>query len=367
MSALRVAMLAPVFWPEVRRGGERMIHELSTGLSARGHAPTVIAGHRGRPARGVEEGVPVLRVPRGPERRLNRREFEEHLTHMPAAYAALRLGRYDIANAWYVTDAIVAARWRRRTGRPAVFSYLGIPDHHGLMQKRRRLELTLKAIGGCDVTVALGRHVAAEFWRWLGVEAPVIPPPVDVEQFAPGPGRTEDPTIICAASADVPGKRVPLLVRAFPRVRREHPRARLLLNRPRDPELARSLADPANGVELVDLDDRDVLARRYAEAWVSVLPSLGEAFGLVLAEALACGTPGVGTDQGGIPEVLDRPEIGRLFTGEEDGLARALLEAIELARDPETADACRARAMELSTAQCALAYESLYREVLSRG
>jgi glycosyltransferase involved in cell wall biosynthesis len=359
-------MLTPVFWPEMRRGGERMIHELSTGLIARGHAPTVITGHAGRPGRGVEEGVPVVRVPRGPEARLRRREFEDHLTHLPASYAALRIGRFELAHAWYAADALVAGRWRDRTGRPAIHSYLGVPDHLGLMLKRRRLEITVRAVAACDVTVSLSHHVAAEFRRWLGLETPVIQPPVDIHRFVPGPPRTEDPTILCAASIEVPAKRVAMLVRAFRRVRREHPRARLLINQPRSAELARSLTDPGSGVEVVDLDDRAVLARRYAESWVSVLPSIGEAFGLVLAEALACGTPGVGTDAGGIPEVLDRPEVGRLFSGGEGELARALLEGIELARDPATGAACRARALELSTEQCTLAYEALYRELVAR-
>lgn len=365
MSALRVAMLAPVFWPEVRRGGERMVHELSRELIVRGHQPRVICGGR-RPGMGLEEGVPVLRVPRGPEGRLSRRELELYLTHLPGSYAAIRLGHYDVAHAWFAPDATVAARWKRHTGRPAIFSHLGIPDHVGLMDKRRRLQLTLDAVQGCDVSVALGKYAASQFRRWLGIEVPVIPPPVDVKHFRPQAERTEHPTVICAASPETPSKRVPLLVRAFAQVRRRHPRAQLWINRPGDPVLGASLEHRETGIELVDLDDRDQLALRYAQAWVSALPSQGEAFGLVLAEALACGTPGVGTDMAGIPEVLNRPEIGRLFSGGEDELARALLEAIELARDPATAQACRARACELSTERCAEAYERLYRELLDR-
>ena len=98
---------------------------------------------------------------------------------------------------------------------------------------------------------------------------------------------------------------------------------------------------------LADLDDRAALSRAYATAWVTVLPSRDEAFGLVLAESLACGTPVVGSNDGGIPEIVDRPEIGRLFDGDEPaGLARALLEVLELAGDPGTIAACRERAGE---------------------
>ena len=366
---LRVAMLTPAFWPEVRRGTERMVHELASGLIARGHRPEVITGHPAAPGRGEEEGVDVLRVPRPPEGRLRRREMEDYLTHVPFSYLAVRLRRPDVVHAWFTTDALAAARYRRVTGRPAVHSYMGIPDHAGLMWKRRRLQITLRAMQETDVTVALSRYVAEQFRRWLGYDAPVIEPPVDVETFRPGPGRTPEPTVVCAAAADEVDrrKRVHLLLQAWPIVRRDRPGARLLINRPRDPAVARAVQDASLGIELVDMDDRATLARLYASAWASALPSRDEAFGLVLAEALACGTPGIGSNLGGIPEVIDSPGIGRLFDGEDErDVARAILETFELASDPGTAEACRRRALKLSTSACADAYERLYRDLLTR-
>ena len=358
-------MLTPAWWPEVRRGTERMVHELATGLADRGHRATVVTSHRGPPGRAVEDGVPVLRLPRPPDGRLRRRWYEDYLTHVPLSYGALRLGRYDVAHAWFQTDALAAARWGRRTGRPVVLSYMGIPDHTGLMFRRRRLQITQAAADGADRVVVLSRYAAAEFRRWLGVESDVIPPPVDVETFRPGPTRHPEPTIVCAGVADEPRKRVDLLVRALPLVRRERPATRVVVLRPADPRLAASLQ--AAGAQLAEpMGDRDDLARFYASAWVNALPSVGEAFGMVLAEGLACGTPGVGTDGHGIREVLDRPAVGRRFDGDERDLARALLEALELAEDPATPDACRARAMEFSRERCVESYERLYGDLLNR-
>ena len=363
---LRVALLNPVYWPEVRRGSERFARELADGLVARGHVPRIIVGHRGLPTATVEDGVEVLRVPRLPEGRLRRRLYEDHLTHIPFAYAALARGDDDIAHALHPTSGLAAARWSRRTGRPAVLSYMGIPHRQGLANRRRRLETTLRAIEGASAVVALSRAAADGFRRWLNVDARVIAPPVDLDAFTLGEGRAADPTILCAADAGEPRKRVGLLVEAFELVRRERPGARLVISMPRDGALAARLAAAGDGIEVRDLDDRAVLAAANREAWVAALPSVGEAFGLVLVEALACGTPVVASDREALPEVVDRPEIGRLFAGDEPApLAHALLEAFELATDPATAAACRARAQDFSSQACAAAYDALYGELLA--
>lgn len=358
---MRVAILLPCFWPEVRRGGERIAWELAQGLREQGHAPSLIAGHPGPPRRDVEAGIPVTRVRRPREGWLRRRGVLPYVTHVPAAHRALSREDPDVAHATYVTDALAAARWARRRGRPWVLAFMGVPDRGALTDRRGRLEATLRAAREASAVTALSRAAATEFRRWLDVEARVIHPGVDLERFAPGGERAPAPTIFCGAAAHEPWKGVPLLLEAFARVRRERPDARLVLPRPASLRLARSLSVP--GVELSDTGDAALLAN-YRRAWVTAQPSVGEAFGMVLAESLACGTPVVGSAHAAIPEVIDRPQVGRLFApGDVRDLATRLHEAFELAGDPATASACRARAQDFSRRRSARAYAELYAEL----
>jgi glycosyltransferase involved in cell wall biosynthesis len=361
---VKVALLTPCFWPEVRRGAERILRELADGLLEDGHRPRLITSHPGLPSRGVEDGLEIVRNWRPPDSRLVRRGFEDYMTHVPFSYRSLVGGEDEIAQAVFVTDALAAVRWSERTGRPAIFSYMGIPDHLALTNRRFRRRFTERVCGTATV-VALSRFVADAFERWLGVEAPVIYPGVDLESFQPAPERFEEPTIFCAASADVDRKRVPLLVEAFGILRRRRPNARLRLLRPAAPRSAARL-ERVPGVELVEpVQDPSDLAPEYGRAWVSALPSVYEALGVVLLESLACGTPVVATNRDAMPEVVDRPEVGRLFDEGPEDLARALEESLELASANGSIEACRSRAADFSTRRTTEAYVALYRELLA--
>ena len=363
---LRVALLSPAYWPEVRRGTERFAHELVHGLVARGHRARLITSHPGPRSLREEDGVEVVRTRRPPERPLRALGLEHHLTHVPLTLRELGRGDDDVAHALYHADALAAARWSARNGRPHVFSFMGIPLEHTLEHRRLTRRILLRAIERADAFVVLSNTAAERFRALAGAEPRVIAPGVDVATFSPAGDRAPEPTIFCAADAGEPRKRVPLLVEAFRELRRERPDARLVLSRPRDPDAVAAL-EGIPGVELRDVDDSAALVAAYRGAWVSALPSYSEAFGLVLVESMACGTPVVGSDRDAIPEVIDSPEIGSTFSGADPAaLAAALLATLERATDPATAIACRRRAEEFSTDRCVERYEALYRELLER-
>jgi len=98
------------------------------------------------------------------------------------------------------------------------------------------------------------------------------------------------------------------------------------------------------GVRWAGIMSQPDLARHYRDADVFVFPSLTDTFGLVLLEALACGTPVAAYPITGPLEVIGDSPAGAL----DADLRQACLRALELSR----ADA-RARAEEFSWAAAA--------------
>ena len=75
---------------------------------------------------------------------------------------------------------------------------------------------------------------------------------------------------------------------------------------------------------------KDMLRILYSNAYCLVLPSLAEAFAMVILEAMASGTPPIGSTAGGTPDIIADRVNGLLFRKEDqEDLARKILMLIE--------------------------------------
>ncbi len=90
-----------------------------------------------------------------------------------------------------------------------------------------------------------------------------------------------------------------------------------------DESLARELTRSERIRAIPAIRDKVVLARLYSAADFFVLPSLAENYPNVAVEALACGTPVLGTNVGGIPEIVEKWG-GSIFEPNAPSLAVAL-------------------------------------------
>jgi glycosyltransferase involved in cell wall biosynthesis len=363
---VRIALLHPTYWPEVRRGSERVVHDLGVTLAARGHEVTLITSHRGPARTAIEEGMRVIRA-RRPPAPPGSGVYEYHLVNAPNVAARLRRGRFDVVHAFFGVDAWVAVRLRRRGGPPVIATLHGIPTRRYLVARRYRLEMLRAVAAGADECTVLSEAAADHFRRYLLREPRVLAPGVATGAFASdggAPAAEPEPALFCPASLGDPRKRGELLLAAFGELRRRRPRLRLLLAGGRDPVMSGPEPAPIDGVEAIDVASTPALATAYARSSATVLPSVEEAFGLVLVESLAAGTPVVAARSGAGREVVTDERIGRLFEADDEAdLARAIEEAIELAADAETPARCRERAADYDWSRIIGDYEAIYESV----
>lgn len=129
-----------------------------------------------------------------------------------------------------------------------------------------------------------------------------------------------------------PVKRVRDVVRVFARVRQDVPSVLVMVGDGPDRVYAEAEAREL-GVEqeVFFLGKIETVAPLLSAADLFLLPTQSESFGLSALEALASGVPVIGTQAGGLPEVVRDGETGALCAvGDIDGMSRA---AIDILRD----------------------------------
>jgi glycosyltransferase involved in cell wall biosynthesis len=166
-----------------------------------------------------------------------------------------------------------------------------------------------------------------------------IPGGLDTDLFSPGPPVVDpfaagDGPLLLTARRFVPRTGVVELVRAMPAVLEAVPDARLAVcgDGPLRPEVQAFIDGAGLGdrVRLLGRVSDDDLLGWYRRADLFVMPTQElEGFGLSAAEALATGTPVVGTPAGAVPELL-APLDARLVSAGVDSaaLARTIVDVL---------------------------------------
>ncbi|AHD05222.1 N-acetyl-alpha-D-glucosaminyl L-malate synthase BshA [Paenibacillus larvae] len=233
------------------------------------------------------------------------------------------------------------------------------------------------AINESDAVTAVSEDLIRETRQTLDIQKPIhkiynfvdkrmyYPRPVeDLKREVTRPGEK----LFIHISNFRPVKRVHDVVQIFARVHREIPSRLLLVGE--GPELSRIVSE----VRELGLQDfvefwgkQDDVAQVISLADVMLLPSEKESFGLVALEAMACGVPTVGSNAGGIPELITHGETGFMAeVGDVDTMSKytiRLLEDEELLK--RVSEACVQRARKKFCNDSLRArYEQVYYEVL---
>jgi glycosyltransferase involved in cell wall biosynthesis len=298
-----------------------------------------------------------------------------------------RLRGFDLIHLHYPfifgAELTMLAAWRSRT--PTVVTYhndLLAPGLRGLLfdvytavNQRWVLRAATRLL---TTSEDYARHSAFARTAPRGSAGDVVPNGVDVEVFHPDPAAPQrlrarlevpdaTPVVLFVGGLDRAHhfKGLHVLLEAM----RHLPEACLVVIGDGDMRAghARAAATAGTDVRFAGKVPLDQLVESYQGADVTVLPSVtqGEAFGMVLIESLACGTPVVATNLPGVRTVVRDGVDGALVApGDVAALVGALRRVIS-ARDREalTIEARRRVVGEYSWSAVARRLEAVYESV----
>lgn len=164
-------------------------------------------------------------------------------------------------------------------------------------------------------------------------------------------------------------KRVDTVLSVFARVVRDVPSRLILIgDGPEMPNICRLVREMGLRDRVFFLGNQEKVIEPLSIADVFLLPSVKESFGLAALEAMACETPVVASNIGGLPEVISDGESGFLCNPDDvSGMAQRVAELLgnaELHR--RIARAGRRRVLQKFCAgRVVPEYEEYYREVLA--
>jgi glycosyltransferase involved in cell wall biosynthesis len=394
---MRILVTTQQWFPDSTGGAARVAEATAVGLAGRGHKVVVIAPKCDRePAHAIERGVEVRRlIRRGwalPQtatdvletRRLIRARADEHfdvvLGHSPASVvgASAALPRTPIV---YVFQAsgVLEERFRRSSVLPLVDKI------RSLLVEPILVMLEKAAAARASRVVVMSQYTQGVFSQtqptvrrpasvvWGGVDTAEFCPAVDRVALRENLGIAPDQTLLLTVRRLVNRMGIDLLLSAVSHLRERDPAVRLVVVG--DGEMRLSLERERDRLRLTShvaflgrVPESD-LKHWYQAADLFVLPTVAyEGFGMVTAEALACGTPVVGTRVGATSEILESLDPDLLAaTPTADGLVAVIERALNRI-GPELRARCRNYAeSRLAWASALDRWEAALREAAEPG
>lgn len=197
------------------------------------------------------------------------------------------------------------------------------------------MNVVIDYVAGQDAEriIAISDHAEEELiqrYDFSKKRVQMIPHGVNIDRFQPQsenhPAVNSNKTTLLYVGRIGPRKGLNLALKALNEL--DDPNIELLIaGTGRHEEHLQELATTfgvADQIQFLGYVQEEELPMLYSSADVFILPSLYEGFGLVLLEAMACGTPVIGTDVGGIPTVVDNEETGLLIERDVSMLAKAI-------------------------------------------
>lgn len=313
-------------------------------------------------------GNRIVHVPAGPETPMAKDTLAGYLplfVDYILGFAQTKRERYDLIHSHYWLSGLAALDLRGAWGVPIIQMFHTLAAMKNRVARSPdeaasdyRLETESRLLRQADRIVASTQAELAQF-QWLYhvdiSRVVVIPPGVDTARFYPIPadearefvGVPDEARMVLFVGRIEPLKGIDTLLEAVALLKQEHvprngPICLAVIGGDSDESPEPSSEEMARLQELrnhLDIDDtvtflgrrdQDTLQYYYSAAEVVVVPSHYESFGLVALEAMACGTPVVASETGGLVFLVRDAETGfHVPAGDAQALADRLGQLLE--------------------------------------